>query len=144
MQRKPGRNSRLKQPRPRSRTLKEVHERTLEDLVYPTEITGKRTRQSTDGNKTIKVFLDPKEATAMEYKLDSFSVRQWMLCPRIVANHPFFLGHLQQIDRQDRHLPIRSGSINARKRRQLCRHHEGQHALQGDQAISSACPAKDV
>ncbi|KAL7008328.1 ribosomal protein S7A [Cystobasidiomycetes sp. EMM_F5] len=73
MQSKPGRNSRLKQPRPRSRTLKEVHEKTLEDLVYPTEITGKRTRQSTDGNKTIKVFLDPKDATAMEYKLDSFS-----------------------------------------------------------------------
>merc|ERR1712093_938459 len=73
MVRKPGRNSRAKQPRPRSRTLKEVHDKILEDLVYPTEITGKRVRQGTDGNKTIKVFLDAKDATSMEYKLDSFS-----------------------------------------------------------------------
>lgn len=55
--RKPGRTSRAKQPRPRSRTLKEVHERTLDDLVYPAEITGKRTRQGTDGNKTLKVYV---------------------------------------------------------------------------------------
>lgn len=73
MMRKPARNSRVKQQRPRSRTLKEVHERILEDLVYPTEITGKRTRQNTDGSKVIKVFLDPKDATSLEYKLDSFS-----------------------------------------------------------------------
>ena len=55
MVRKPGRASRAKQPRPRSRTLKEVHDKILEDLVYPTEITGKRIRQGTDGNRTIKV-----------------------------------------------------------------------------------------
>ncbi|KAG0661870.1 40S ribosomal protein [Rhodotorula mucilaginosa] len=112
MMRKQARGSRAKQPRPRSRTLKEVHERTLEDLVFPTrfpadqiscsrfaggmraeilvvwrhapsagtltarasdEITGKRTRQAVDGSKTIKVFLDQKDATNLEYKLDSFS-----------------------------------------------------------------------
>jgi hypothetical protein len=55
MMRKPGRTSRSKQPRPRSRTLKAVHDAILDDLVYPTEITGKRIRQSTDGNRTIKV-----------------------------------------------------------------------------------------
>merc|ERR1712093_141498 len=63
----------VRKPGPRSRTLKEVHDKILEDLVYPTEITGKRVRQGTDGNKTIKVFLDAKDATSMEYKLDSFS-----------------------------------------------------------------------
>ncbi|KAK4704432.1 small subunit ribosomal protein S7e, partial [Phenoliferia sp. Uapishka_3] len=73
MMRKPTRVSRVKQQRPRSRTLKEVHEKILEDLVYPTEITGKRTRQNVDGSKIIKVFLDPKDQTSLEYKLDSFS-----------------------------------------------------------------------
>ncbi|PWN40688.1 putative 40S ribosomal protein S7 [Ceraceosorus guamensis] len=70
---KPGRNSRAKQPRPRSRTLTAVHESILEDLVFPTEITGKRVRVATDGNKLIKCFLDSKDATSLEYKLDSFS-----------------------------------------------------------------------
>ncbi|KAH8919625.1 ribosomal protein S7e [Atractiella rhizophila] len=73
MMRKPSRGSRVKQMRPRSRTLKEVHEKILEDLVYPTEITGKRTRQNVDGSRVIKVFLDSKDATSLEYKLDSFS-----------------------------------------------------------------------
>ncbi|KAL9934619.1 hypothetical protein V8E36_006394 [Tilletia maclaganii] len=70
---KPGRHSRVKQPRPRSRTLTAVHESILADIVYPTEITGKRTRVATDGSKLIKCFLDAKDATSLEYKLDSFS-----------------------------------------------------------------------
>ena len=58
MMRKPTRtNSRAKQQRPRSRTLKAVHEATLEDLVFPTEITGKRTRQNTDGSRVTKVYV---------------------------------------------------------------------------------------
>ncbi|OAV92178.1 40S ribosomal protein S7, variant [Puccinia triticina 1-1 BBBD Race 1] len=73
MMRKPTRGTRQKQQRPRSRTLKEVHEKILEDLVYPTEITGKRIRFHTDGSKVMKVFLDSKDATSLEYKLDSFS-----------------------------------------------------------------------
>ncbi|BGP44480.1 ribosomal protein S7A [Rhodotorula kratochvilovae] len=73
MMRKPTRGSRVKQQRPRSRTLKEVHEKILEDLVFPTEITGKRTRQAVDGSKTIKVFLDPKDATNLEYKSETFA-----------------------------------------------------------------------
>ncbi|KAI5476417.1 hypothetical protein MNV49_007795 [Pseudohyphozyma bogoriensis] len=73
MMRKPTRVSRVKQQRPRSRTLKEVHEKILEDLVFPTEIVGKRIRQNVDGSKVIKVFLDAKDATSLEYKLDTFS-----------------------------------------------------------------------
>ncbi|PWN35485.1 putative 40S ribosomal protein S7 [Meira miltonrushii] len=70
---KPGRSSRVKQPRPRSRTLTAVHDSILEDLVFPTEITGKRVRVATDGNKLIKCFLDSKDSTSLEYKLDSFA-----------------------------------------------------------------------
>ena len=54
---KPTRTSRAKQMRPRSRTLTSVHEKLLEDLVYPTEITGKRTRVQTDQKKIIKVYV---------------------------------------------------------------------------------------
>merc|ERR1711918_234125 len=50
------------QKRPRSRTLTAVHDAILEDLVYPVEIVGKRTR----------VCLDPKDQTNIEYKLESF------------------------------------------------------------------------
>jgi small subunit ribosomal protein S7e len=85
--RKQGRKSRQKQPRPMSRTLTHVHDKILEDLVFPTEIVGKRTRFCTDGRKIIKVyvsrwddmltdassFLDSKDASSLDYKLDSFS-----------------------------------------------------------------------
>ncbi|KAI8979699.1 40S ribosomal protein S7 [Mycotypha africana] len=69
----PGRRNQGKQPRPRSRTLTAVHDAILDDLVFPTEIVGKRLRQKVDGTKTLKVLLDAKDATSLEYKLDTFS-----------------------------------------------------------------------
>jgi small subunit ribosomal protein S7e len=68
----PSRRSRATQKRPRSRTLTAVHENLLGDLVYPTEIVGKRVRTKTDGSKVTKVFLDAKEKAVVDYKLDSF------------------------------------------------------------------------
>merc|ERR1712146_378498 len=62
-----------KQKRPVSRTLTAVHDSILEDLVYPTEIVGKHTRYRLDGSKICKVYLDPKEAPNVEYKVDTFA-----------------------------------------------------------------------
>jgi len=61
------------QVRPRSRTLTAVHEAVLEDVVYPSEITGKRTRIGADGSKLLKIFLDKKDKESVEEKLHVYS-----------------------------------------------------------------------
>ncbi|RPB23871.1 ribosomal protein S7e [Terfezia boudieri ATCC MYA-4762] len=68
----PSRRSRVTQKRPRSRTLTAVHENLLQDLVYPTEIVGKRVRTKVDGHKITKVYLDSKEKSVVDYKVDTF------------------------------------------------------------------------
>lgn len=72
-------------PLPRSRTITNVHEAILEDLVFPTEIVGKRTRYGTDGSKLLKVYLDPSEQTVVETKLETFSVLYKKLTQRDVS-----------------------------------------------------------
>lgn len=95
-------NRRKRQKRPMSRTLTAVHDAILEDLVYPTEITGKRIRIRLDGSRLYKVYdvcsspahphiihfpncraltrppfslryLDKKDQNNVEYKLDTFA-----------------------------------------------------------------------
>ncbi|XP_033106421.1 40S ribosomal protein S7-like [Anneissia japonica] len=72
---KPTRKSRNKgkQKRPRSRTLTAVHENILEDLVFPSEIVGKRMRVKLDGSRIVKVHLDKAQQTTVEHKLDTYS-----------------------------------------------------------------------
>jgi len=66
-------SSSLKTQRPRSRTLTKVHDAILEDLVFPTEIVGKRVRYGLDGSKVMKVHLDPKDRNTTEYKVETFA-----------------------------------------------------------------------
>eukprot|EP00049_Salpingoeca_infusionum_P024293 m.15523 g.15523 ORF g.15523 m.15523 type:complete len:186 (-) comp6642_c0_seq1:1585-2142(-) len=63
--RKENRQSRqLKQKRPFSRTLTAVHDSMLADVVYPSEITGKRIRFRPDGSRIQKIFLSKPGATS--------------------------------------------------------------------------------
>ena len=70
---KPSRGQKVKQVRPRNRTLTAVHNAWLEDMVYPTEIIGQRLRVKTDGSKLVKVLLDPRDQSLVEGKLEAFA-----------------------------------------------------------------------
>merc|ERR1711964_229703 len=65
--------NKLKQKRPRSRTLQSVHNSILDDLVYPAEIVGKRIRIRLDGSRLFKCHLDKNQQTNIEHKTETFS-----------------------------------------------------------------------
>merc|ERR1712232_1265149 len=58
------------QKRPRSRTLKAVHNALLNDIVVPSSITGRSTRVAAEGGKTERIFLDPLDKHLVESKID--------------------------------------------------------------------------
>ena len=61
----------LNQLRPRSRTLTSVHASILEDLVFPTEIVGKRLRYKSDGSRLLKVHLQ-QDNKGVSDRIDAF------------------------------------------------------------------------
>jgi small subunit ribosomal protein S7e len=67
------RDIKTKGPRPRSRTLTAVHDAILDDLVYPTEIVGKRTTYKIDGSHELKILLEWKEKVNVDTKLETFT-----------------------------------------------------------------------
>ena len=73
------------QKRPRSRTLTMVHEKMLEDIVYPAEIVGKRIRVKRDGKRLIKVHLDKANENSVNQKTDSFTAIYKKLTGKAVA-----------------------------------------------------------
>lgn len=81
------RNQKTNGPRPRSRTLTKVHDAILDDLVYPTEIVGKRTRVKVDGKRTLKVFLDNKDQANVQGRTDTFAAVYNKLTNKQVSFH---------------------------------------------------------
>jgi len=61
------------QKRPRSRTLKAVHQAVLKDVCTPSQIVGRRARQSKATGFTEQVFLDPLDKMLVEDKLDAMA-----------------------------------------------------------------------
>lgn len=59
--------------RPRSRTLTAVQDAILEDILYPTEIAGKRTRCKVDGSRLLKVQIDSKDQANVEPRLATYA-----------------------------------------------------------------------
>ncbi|KAF3826916.1 hypothetical protein GH733_006062 [Mirounga leonina] len=57
----------------KNRTLTAVHDAILEDLVFPSEIVGKRIRVKLDGSRLIKVHLDKAQQNNVEHKVETFS-----------------------------------------------------------------------
>merc|ERR1712151_79902 len=59
------------QKRPSSRTLTHVHNAVLDDLVFPSEIIGKRERYRVDGSRFYKVVLEEKYFDVLEGKRET-------------------------------------------------------------------------
>lgn len=62
----------LHEKRPIARTRTVVHENLLEDVCYPCEVVGKRTRYHVNGQRSQRVLLDAKEKPNFENKLSTF------------------------------------------------------------------------
>lgn len=81
------RSHKTKGVRPRSRTLTAVQEAILDDIVYPTEIAGKRTRCKVDGKRILKVYLDAKDQANVETRIATYADVYQKLTNKQVSFH---------------------------------------------------------
>ena len=65
--------SHASQKRPRSRTLKAVHQAILNDVVVPSSIVGRRARVSQQTGFSETVYLDPLDRQLVEDKLEAMA-----------------------------------------------------------------------
>jgi len=73
--------------RPRSRTLTAVQDAILDDIVFPTEIEGKRTRCKVDGSKVLRIKLNDKDKANVETRVDTFASIYQKLTNKNVTFH---------------------------------------------------------
>lgn len=81
------RSHKTKGVRPRSRTLTAVQDAILDDIVYPTEIEGKRTRCKVDGKRILKVYLDSKDQANVEARIETYADANNKLTNKQVSFH---------------------------------------------------------
>lgn len=75
------------QMRPRSRCLTSVHKEILNDVCFPSNISGRGLKVSIDGRKHQKVFLDPLDQDLMEDKIAAITH-----CYHKLTTHKIALG----------------------------------------------------
>ncbi|MES1920609.1 40S ribosomal protein, variant 2 [Bonamia ostreae] len=61
------------QNRPRNRALTNVYDKMLEDLIYPSQIAGRRTCMKMDQTRLFRVHLEARFKDSVEEKLPVFS-----------------------------------------------------------------------
>ena len=79
------RSKKLNGLRPRNRSLKSVQEALLDDLVFPSEISGKRIKVKAGGDRLITVHLSQKDATLVSDRADILAVIYKALTTKAVS-----------------------------------------------------------
>ncbi|KPA73698.1 putative mitochondrial ribosomal protein S7 [Leptomonas pyrrhocoris] len=81
----------------RSKTSTAVFENILNDLIYPSDVVGRRWRFRTDGSKMMKVFLDARDRKRVESRLRVIAYVYKQLTHRRVSFGFMWNPKLQQV-----------------------------------------------
>lgn len=81
----------------RSKTSTAVFENILSDMIYPSDVVGRRWRYRTDGSKLMKVFLDTRDRKRIESRLRAVAYVYKQLTHRRVSFGFMWNPKLQQV-----------------------------------------------